>query len=318
MLATLKARAICDQGRAQEARQILRVSLAHGANHGFVDTTRNGLEAAIQLWEGEENGPMGLAALDAIASDGPPRLRRMVAAAMVRRLTLLGETARAAEIAASAEIDSETESPNWQPSERLSITLARIDLLAAQSRLRPAQKLAEQTLRQVTSLDRRREVVELHLTSARLCMMGNDSAGAVRAVSRAITLAAARNLVQPFLQQKKMFKDALQTARLKDLALTLTEQITFFQKICALTGAVVGQSPVAEGMQICDAEPLTRREIELLTILEAGPSNKQIADQLRVSVQTVKWHLYNLYAKLGVKNRAAALAKARSLKLLEH
>ena len=110
----------------------------------------------------------------------------------------------------------------------------------------------------------------------------------------------------------------LQVARLKDLALTLSEQISFFQLVCEKTGSVVGQSATACGAQVCESEALTRREIEMLIILEAGPSNQQIADQLRVSVQTVKWHLYNLYAKLGVKNRAAALAKARSLKLLVH
>ncbi|GLR66873.1 GerE family transcriptional regulator [Acidocella aquatica] len=318
MLASLKARAICDLGRPDEARQILRLSLAHGTNHGFVDTTRHGLEAAVLLWDGEETGPLGFAALDAIASDGPPRLRRMFVAAMVRRLCLLGDTGRAAELAAQADIDGDMAQEQWQPSEALAISLAKIDLLAAQGRVKIAQKLAEQVLRQVTALDRRREVVELHLTAARLHMLANDPSLAVRSISRAVTLAASRGLVQPFLQHKKTFKDVLQVARLKDLALTLSEQISFFQIVCEKTESVVGQSPMASGAQVCDSEALTRREIEMLIILEAGPSNQQIADQLRVSVQTVKWHLYNLYAKLGVKNRAAALAKARSLKLLVH
>lgn len=318
MLASLKARAICDLGRTDEARQILRLSLAHGTSHGFVDTTRHGLEAAVLLWEGEESGPLGFAALDAIASDGPPRLRRMFVAAMVRRLCLLGEAGRAAELAAQADIDGETTREQWQPSEALAIALARVDLLAAQGRVKIAQKLAEQVLRQVTALDRRREVVELHLSAARLHMLANEPSLAVRSISRAITLAASRALVQPFLQHRRTLKDVLQVARLKDLALTLSEQINFFQVVCEKTGSAVGQPAMASGAQVGDAEALTRREIEMLIILEAGPSNQQIADQLRVSVQTVKWHLYNLYAKLGVKNRAAALAKARSLKLLAH
>jgi LuxR family maltose regulon positive regulatory protein len=318
MLANLRARAICDLGRGDEARQILRVSLAHGANHGFVDTTRHGLEAALQLWDGEDSGPLGFARLDAIASDGPPRLRRMFIACAIRRLSILGETERAAELAAQADFDRDGEAALWLPCEILAIDIARIDLAAAQGRLKAALKMAEQALRQVTALDRRREVVELHLMAARLHMLGNDHGAAVRSVSRAIALAAPRGLVQPFIQHQKHFRDVLQSARLKDLALTLSEQIKFFQTICEMTHAIVGQTPVAAGSQICDAEPLTRREIEMLTILEPGPSNQQISDQLRVSVQTVKWHLYNLYAKLGVKNRAAALAKARSLNLLEH
>jgi LuxR family maltose regulon positive regulatory protein len=317
MLATLKARAICDLGRSDEARQILRSSLAHGANHGFVDTTRHGLEAAVLLWDGEETGPLGYARLDAIASDGPPRLRRMFAAAMIRRMTVLGEHDRAAELAVQTDIDRDGEAEHWLPCEILSIDIAKIDLAAAQGRIKIALKMAEQALRQATALDRRREVVDLHLIATRLHLQSNDHGAAVRSVSRAIALAAARGLVQPFMQHKKHFCDVLQGARLKDLALTLSEQIKFFQTLCDMTGAVVGQTVVPSGAQICDAEPLTRREIEMLIILEAGPSNQQISDQLRVSVQTVKWHLYNLYAKLGVKNRAAALAKARSLKILE-
>ncbi|WZB64581.1 LuxR C-terminal-related transcriptional regulator [Achromobacter xylosoxidans] len=64
-------------------------------------------------------------------------------------------------------------------------------------------------------------------------------------------------------------------------------------------------------------ETPTTRELELLALIEAGLSNQEIADRLTLSVATVKWHLYNLYAKLGVKNRASALARARSLNLLQ-
>ena len=54
----------------------------------------------------------------------------------------------------------------------------------------------------------------------------------------------------------------------------------------------------------------------MLELLEKGLSNQQIADRVILSVPTVKWHFYKLFAKLQVKNRAAALFKARSLGLL--
>lgn len=314
MLATLRARAMCDLGRSAEARAILQNSLAIGVNHGFVDTARHGLEAAVLLWENDQSGTKAFQVLDAIASDGPERLRRMYAAAQIRRLSVLGETAWAAEIGGLAGIDTETESDAWQPSESLAIAMARIDLIAGKGRVKPALKLLERTLRQVTALDLRREMVELHLTAARLHCLATDPSPAVRSLSRAITLAASRQLVQPFLQHQKTFSEVLQTARTKDLALTLSEHIKFFEVISAKTGATIGDTN--GGARIGEVEALTRREIEMLVILEAGPSNQQIADQLLVSVQTIKWHLYNLYAKLGVKNRAAALAKARSLNIL--
>lgn len=53
---------------------------------------------------------------------------------------------------------------------------------------------------------------------------------------------------------------------------------------------------------------LTVRELELLTVLSDGWSNLQIAARTGISENTVKYHLKNLYGKLGVRNRAMAVA----------
>jgi DNA-binding NarL/FixJ family response regulator len=58
---------------------------------------------------------------------------------------------------------------------------------------------------------------------------------------------------------------------------------------------------------------LTRREQEILLLAAAGPSNAEIAHRLGVTEQTVKFHLSNIYRKLGVGNRTQAAAKAREL-----
>jgi len=64
------------------------------------------------------------------------------------------------------------------------------------------------------------------------------------------------------------------------------------------------------------AEPLTEREREVLRLLLAGASNREIARRLVVSVNTVKRHVYNLCGKLGVQSRTQAIARARTLHLL--
>jgi LuxR family transcriptional regulator, maltose regulon positive regulatory protein len=64
-------------------------------------------------------------------------------------------------------------------------------------------------------------------------------------------------------------------------------------------------------------EPLTAREQEILEMLAAGLTNRQIADQLVISPQTVKKHTGNIYGKLGVNNRTGAVARAREVGLLE-
>jgi ATP/maltotriose-dependent transcriptional regulator MalT len=63
-------------------------------------------------------------------------------------------------------------------------------------------------------------------------------------------------------------------------------------------------------------ESLSERELEVLTLLASGRPNREVARELFVSVGTVKAHTNNIYRKLGVRNRAEALTRARSLKLV--
>jgi DNA-binding NarL/FixJ family response regulator len=55
---------------------------------------------------------------------------------------------------------------------------------------------------------------------------------------------------------------------------------------------------------------LTSREAEVLTLIEQGCSNKEIARRLFIEVATVKNHVHNIFEKLGVSRRAAAIAAA--------
>ena len=63
-------------------------------------------------------------------------------------------------------------------------------------------------------------------------------------------------------------------------------------------------------------EPLTGRELDVLRLVAAGLSNAAIAEQLVVSLGTIKTHLKHLYAKLAVHSRTQAVAQAHTLGLL--
>jgi LuxR family maltose regulon positive regulatory protein len=63
-------------------------------------------------------------------------------------------------------------------------------------------------------------------------------------------------------------------------------------------------------------EPLTNRELEVLQMLVAGQSNQAIADELVVTLDTVKKHVSHLLGKLGAANRTEAVARARELGLI--
>jgi pimeloyl-ACP methyl ester carboxylesterase len=64
-------------------------------------------------------------------------------------------------------------------------------------------------------------------------------------------------------------------------------------------------------------EPLTEREIGIIERLANGLSDQQIADELFLSLNTVKWHNRQIYGKLGVRNRIQAIAQARLLGLVD-
>jgi LuxR family maltose regulon positive regulatory protein len=57
--------------------------------------------------------------------------------------------------------------------------------------------------------------------------------------------------------------------------------------------------------------------MEILRVLAHGRSNKEIARALDVGLQTVKWHMKNLLAKLGAANRRHAVDRARLLGILD-
>jgi LuxR family maltose regulon positive regulatory protein len=77
----------------------------------------------------------------------------------------------------------------------------------------------------------------------------------------------------------------------------------------------VETAPDTEGALV---EPLSERELEVLTLIAEGLTNPEIAERLFISIHTVKSHASNLYGKLLVRNRTQAVQKARLLGLLPY
>jgi LuxR family maltose regulon positive regulatory protein len=83
--------------------------------------------------------------------------------------------------------------------------------------------------------------------------------------------------------------------------------------LMALPPVQVGQ-PLQKPSRLI--EPLSEREMEVISAIAEGLSNQEIAQHLFISERTVKWHASNIYGKLQASNRTEAVAKARSFGLL--
>jgi LuxR family maltose regulon positive regulatory protein len=124
-------------------------------------------------------------------------------------------------------------------------------------------------------------------------------------LSHAVQLAQPEEHLRPFVDAGVVLAPYI--ARLTESA--------FRVRLQAILG--VGHPPSSNAEQAQPtSEPLNEREVSVLKLMAAGLSNREIGDELYLSVNTIRWYASQIYAKLGVKNRSAAVAKARELGVL--
>jgi LuxR family maltose regulon positive regulatory protein len=85
----------------------------------------------------------------------------------------------------------------------------------------------------------------------------------------------------------------------------------YVRRLLAAVNKTEASTPVNQGL----IEPLSERELEVLRLLGTDLDGPDIARNLIVSLNTVRTHTKNIYAKLGVNNRRAAVRRARELGL---
>ncbi|MCY1226212.1 HTH-type transcriptional regulator MalT [compost metagenome] len=89
------------------------------------------------------------------------------------------------------------------------------------------------------------------------------------------------------------------------------ERLESARRVSSAAGATVVKAAVADASRR-PVEPLSERERDVLRLLVQAMPNKKIALALGLSIDTVKWHLKNIYGKLGVTGRDEAVAWMRA------
>ncbi|MGJ7489339.1 response regulator transcription factor [Variovorax sp. ZT4R33] len=83
-----------------------------------------------------------------------------------------------------------------------------------------------------------------------------------------------------------------------------------------LRGLLMADADVEEPVAAANSGKLSKRQTQLIAMLDKGMSNRDIATELEISEHTVKVHLWRLFRRLGVKSRTQALHHARNHGLL--
>jgi LuxR family maltose regulon positive regulatory protein len=136
-------------------------------------------------------------------------------------------------------------------------------------------------------------------------VLGDIPAGRER-VERALTLAEPGGYVRTFVEAGPAMAGLLEAAAKRRVA------PTYVRELLAAFGRGADRSSVNQGL----IEPLSERELDVLRLLATDLDGPDIARELVVSLNTVRTHTKNVYAKLGVNNRRAAVSQAMALDLL--
>lgn len=198
------------------------------------------------------------------------------------------------------------------------MTLARLRIAQSQNgygddAIHHAIRLLERLLQAAEAGKRNGSVIEILTLQALAQEAHNNIAEALPPLTQALTLARPENYVRIFVDEglpmAKLLSEAMARAIMPDYC---SQLLAVFEA----EGQKVEHKPAPPTSQPL-IDPLSARELEILTLIAAGLKNKEIADTLFVSINTVLYHNKNIYSKLGVNSRTKAVTKAKDLNLLE-
>ena len=241
---------------------------------------------------------------------------RLVAAAWARIWIVQGQLDRAEAWARERGfVDDESAAPvSYDLHEAEHLILARLYL---------AQGRSEAALARLHSLrasderqGRMRRVIEILGLEALAYQQQSEMDQALAHVHQALTLAQPEGYVRTFLDEGPPMALLVMKMRQADVDSALIPYL--HRLLSAFTDeaeARVIPQPIPHNSQPL-IEPLSERELDVLGLLAAGLSNREIAERLFISLSTIKGHTSNIYGKLGVNNRTQAVARARALGVL--
>jgi LuxR family maltose regulon positive regulatory protein len=190
--------------------------------------------------------------------------------------------------------------------EPLYLLFARV--LLAQGESDQALHIVTRLLQGVEAAGRHGRLIELLALQSLALSAQHATARAICVLEQALGLAAPEGYVRLFVELGPPMAALLRQARARQILPEYTRQLL------DAIDAAPGRNGKVPGAALPD--PLTPRECEVLRLLATGASNRAIAEELVVTVGTVKKHLHAIFHKLQAESRTQAIARARMLRLV--
>jgi LuxR family maltose regulon positive regulatory protein len=240
-----------------------------------------------------------------LVGEGPlsPRHLIWVESALVRLWLLHGDQDRVVDFVQQRNLAPDDDLLYIHEPEYLVLLRLRL----AQGDHAAARLLANRLLQQAEATNRPGDVIERLILQALIFQAQKETDCALTSLKQALTLAQREGFVRVFLDEGEPMAKLLYQAKARQTG------TGYAAELLSTIGTAPGSELPASQLLI---EPLSPRELEVLALIEAGHSNQAIAARLVISLPTVKRHISNIYAKLGVDSRTQAVARAKELHLL--
>ena len=159
-------------------------------------------------------------------------------------------------------------------------------------------------------------VIELSLLEAQARQAEGDDKRAWSALDRALSAAEPEGYVRIF-DQGPALNQLLAEAVQRDIHRDFIERILAVIRIESHTSLSGTRDEATNWYRLDSGEQLSERELEIVRLIAGGATNQEIAEQLVITVGTVKSHINHILRKLDARNRTEAVARVRGLGLLE-
>jgi LuxR family maltose regulon positive regulatory protein len=279
--------------------------------HGYVE-----LAQVLQVRENEDEALNAVRRARQIACGVAPLFVATTAAIEARLWLAQGNVAAAASWVQESGVSVDDELSFRH--ELLHTTLARV--LIAQGKYGEALELLAQLLEVAEAAGAIGCAIENLVLQAMTLQAQDEIDQALATLERALALAEPEGYVRTFADEGAPMAGLLRKATafglypdyVDKLLAVLESEIKGERKTPSSTPSPIIPGPGSSPL----LEPLSEREIEVLRLIAAGLSNREIADELFLAVGTVKKHINNIFGKLSVRKRTQAVARARELGML--